>query len=148
MKIWHRRDKKVLIAFFCSIALVFLLLLSTVGRIPPRAVTNIHIGQLRLRIMRYARTHDRLPQTLDELPEVEGGASRIKDGWGKAILYAVNGDGIVTLTSYGKDGAKGGTGRNADMIGVFSPKNKDGVWETESRTWIVDPLDSPRKANQ
>lgn len=140
MKIWHKRDKWLLpLAPFAVIGVLLVFSFLFVDTIPPAAMTNKCMDQITAWIMDYARAHDRLPRTLHELPEVEGEPARAKDGWGREIIYVLNNDGTVALTSYGKDGAKGGTNSNADMTGVFSPKNKDGEWEGN---WVVRPLES------
>jgi hypothetical protein len=50
----------------------------------------------------------------------------------------------VTLTSYGRDGRPGGTGEDADIVGVFRAKTADGRWADELGEWRVDPFATPK----
>ena len=67
-----------------------------------------------MRIQEYMKKHRQAPPNLAVLPEWEG-FNRTRDGWGHDIQYAVDKEGIVTLTSFGADGKPGGTGRDADI---------------------------------
>lgn len=139
MSIWQGRNKRALIVFFVFIGLVFLLVTLFVDTIPPRSMTSTYMDRIKGSIMRYARAHDCLPKTLDQLPEVEGERVRLKDGWGRKIVYLTSDDGRVTLISYGKDGVEGGAGTRADMVGVFSPRDEEGQWREGSVEWSVRP---------
>jgi hypothetical protein len=94
---------------------------------------------MKRRILRYAAVHDALPTSLDQLPRIEGFANEVTDGWGRPILWRVEGD-EVTLVSYGRDGVPGGTGEDTDMVGVFRAKTADGRWADEFCEWRDDPL--------
>jgi general secretion pathway protein G len=43
-------------------------------------------------------------------------ATTIKDGWGRAVLYSATPPSQATLTSYGADGASGGSGFDQDIV--------------------------------
>ena len=86
----------------------------------------------------FARANNYLPPDLSVLPLREGYDNRITDGGGHEIIYRLGPDGIITLTTYGKDCRIGGTGDNADFIGVFDPRGPDGNWRDQVE-WIHDP---------
>ena len=100
-------------------------------------VTVIEI--CRFRIQQYARTHNRLPLSLGEIPELAGNNNSIMDGWDRQIIYSVDANGNVTLASYGKDAEKGGTGDNADIIGIYASRQPNGKWTDDEAAWIQDP---------
>jgi hypothetical protein len=94
---------------------------------------------MKRRALRYAAAHDALPSSLIDLPPIEGYSNDVTDGWRRPILWRVEGD-EATLTSYGRDGVAGGTGEDADMIGIFQAKSADGRWAAELSDWRVDPF--------
>lgn len=110
-----------------------------VDTVPPRSLTFGNMHMMKRRILRYATVHDSLPTSSDQLPHFEGYSNDATDGWGRPILWRVDGD-KVTLTSYGRDGAPGGSGEDPDMVGVFRTKTANGRWAEELCEWEVDPL--------
>lgn len=89
------------------------------------------------RIGRYAKHHGHLPGSLAELPEPERGESREIDAWGRALHYEVDKNGIVSLTSFGRDGTPGGILWNADFTMSYYSKRPDGsLWAGED-AWII-----------
>ena len=129
----------ILGVFAIGLALLVIILSSFVCVIPPQSRTITLMEVLRRRVMLYAKLHDRLPGSLNELPPLPGYVNAIVDAWGREIVYKINQDGAVVLASYGKDGREGGDGQNRDMIGIFPTKKKDGRWEDDSCAWIKDP---------
>jgi len=85
---------------------------------------------MKRRILRYAHHLNRLPTSVRELPPIEGHSNDTVDEWGREIQYEVEND-RVTLTSYGRDGAPGGFGDDADIIKVFRTKDDRGNWNEE-----------------
>jgi hypothetical protein len=148
MRIWQGRNKRALIVFFVFIGVVLLFVTLFVDTIPPRSMTIICMGRIKGSIMAYARAHDCLPGGLDQLPELEGKRVRLKDGWGRKIVYLTTDDGRVTLISYGKDGVEGGAGTSADMVGAFNPRDEQGQWREGSVEWSVDPRHSGLPAEE
>jgi hypothetical protein len=118
-----------------AVVAVWLLLVDTV---PPQSLHHVHMHMMKRCILRYASAHDALPTSVDQLPRIEGFTNEVTDGWGRAIFWRVEGN-EVTLISYGRDGAPGGSGEDADMIGVFNTKTPDGRWADEFCEWRVDP---------
>ena len=112
--------------------------------IPPESLTYNSMHMIKRRILRYARTNNKLPRTLDALPVIQGYSDRLTDAWAERILYHINDDSSITLTSYGKDGRPGGAGLNADMVGVFMPKTPDGQWQGELCEWAIDPFSNEK----
>lgn len=92
---------------------------SSVNVIPRDAMTHTRMTVTRVRIGMYAEQADGLPQSLDSLPIREGYDNEITDGWGRPLIYSVEGDDLFTLKSLGEDGAPGGTGENADVQQTF-----------------------------
>jgi Type II secretion system (T2SS), protein G len=74
---------------------------------------------------------------------MEGYSNEVTDGWGRPILWRVEGDDII-LTSYGRDGVPGGAGEDADMIGVFRTRTADGRWADELCDWRRNPFDTEK----
>jgi hypothetical protein len=118
------------------LVIVFALFVDTV---PPRSVTATNMHMMKRRTLRYAAANGSLPTSLDQLPRIEGYVNEVADGWGRPIRWRVEGD-EVTLTSYGRDGVPGGTGEDADMVGVFRAKTADGRWADELCEWRADPF--------
>jgi hypothetical protein len=95
-------------------------------------------------MLRYAAINGSLPTSLDQLPPIAGHINEVTDGWGRPILWRVDGDKAV-LTRSGRDGVPGGTRDDADMVGVFRAKTADGRWADELCEWQVDPLDPAKE---
>jgi general secretion pathway protein G len=105
-------------AILAVIAVLALLIASSVTVIRPADLTRTTMTVLESRIGQYVERNGRLPGSLSELPEDTKRISAITDGWGRPIYYSTN-NGKVTLMSYGKDGRLGGTGEDADIIHDF-----------------------------
>jgi hypothetical protein len=123
------------VAFILTLALAVLMML-LVHVAPPELVTLSAMEVLKQRIARYAQQNDALPARLCETPEIAGKADATSDGWGREIAYSVDEDGVVTLTSLGRDGEPGGTGDAADIVRRFRAKDADGVWMDEFCEWL------------
>lgn len=114
---------------------IFVLFVDT---IPPQSMTYVNMHMMKRRILRYAATNDSLPVSLGQLPSIEGSVNEVTDGWGRPILWQVEGDEVI-LTSHGRDGVPDGTGQDADMVGVFRTKTAEGRWADELCKWRNDP---------
>lgn len=72
-------------------------------------------------VNQYILDHNGPPDSLEELtePDEETGQPYIKsiplDPWDHEYEYIVNNDGTFEILSYGRDGAPGGTGEDADI---------------------------------
>jgi hypothetical protein len=121
-------------------AVLILLWAANVDVIPPSGVTHSSIHMCKRRVQRYAIEHNVLPTTLNETKEIEGFNTAIEDYWGHPILYSVDAKGLVTLSSYGKDNKPGGTGDDADLVGVYPSRQPNGKWSDESVQWTKDPF--------
>jgi hypothetical protein len=115
--------------------------LTLVDIIPPRSTTAGNMHMTKRRILRFAATHGSLPTSLEQLPCIEGYVNETTDGWGRPILWRIDGDDVI-LTSYGRDGVPGGTGEDADMVGAFRTKTGDGEWADELCEWRHNPFDA------
>lgn len=114
------------------------------NHLPPENTTSTNMYVIKRRVIRFASTHNRLPNQLSELPPVSDFVDTTNDVWGNEIQYIVNGT-TVRLFSYGKDQKPDGSGDNLDVVGVFDAKNEGGEWKDESRTddnsdWEKIPL--------
>lgn len=103
---------------------------SLATKIPPESATAGTMRVMKQRILRYAATHDRLPSSTKDLPEIPGKVDSVKDAWGRDIEMTFT-DRQATLTSLGRDGKPGGTGENADVSFGFPLKDKNGKWADE-----------------
>lgn len=110
------------------------------GNLPPENATSTTMSVLKTRILRYAKTNNRLPTKLSDLPALEGYVNSVTDAWGNEIQLQIDGT-TVTLISYGKDQQPRGVGDNLDVIGVFETKSQSGFgWLDENTDWKVKPL--------
>jgi len=111
-------------------------------QVPTSAETPGAMHMMKRRILRYAHTHNQLPESVAQLPVIEGYDNRTVDAWGRDIQYEVQGDCLV-LTSYGRDGVVGGAGPDADIIRVFRARDDKGNWNRELVDWSRDPPTPP-----
>jgi hypothetical protein len=123
----------IIIAVVCTPVLVTVFLDASAARNSPRhflTTTEFSLDNCKREIQRYAIRHNALPNY------------GMKDCWGNPIRYSVDSNGMVTLSSYGKDNKPGGTGSDADYVGVYPSRQSDGKWSDESVQWTQDPADS------
>lgn len=108
---------------------------------PPSYVRSTHhsMEMCKRRIHLYAKEYGKLPSSLSETKQIRGENSSINDAWSVVIDYTIDTNGIVTLSSLGKDHSPGGKGPDADMIGIFPSKKQDGSWSDEFVHWSQDP---------
>ena len=64
----------------------------------------------------------------------------INDGWNRPLTYQINEDGVITLTSLGKDGKIGGTGENADISKSYYTRREDGSLWIGDEMWIMEAV--------
>lgn len=131
--------KILLIAAFVLVG-TYVIFIFLIDAVPPKPLTHGAIHMSKRRVLRYAHQNNKLPENLEILPEIPGKSNRIKDAWGRKLIYIINHDNTITLISYGKDGIINGEGDNKDMIGIFYYKKKNGRWEDELCNWINDPF--------
>jgi hypothetical protein len=125
--------------FWIPIAVLATLIYLLVDVIPPDSLTEVTMHICKRRIQRYAVEHNALPSSLSETREIPNAYNSTKDAWGHEIVYTVDPNGIVTLTSLGKDNKPGGTGKNADMVGIYPSRQPDGKWSDEFVEWTKEP---------
>jgi hypothetical protein len=89
--------------------------------------TEMSLIDCKRAIQCYALQHNALP------------SHELNDCWGHPVSISVDSDGMVTLTSLGRDNKPGGTGSDADMIGRYPSRQPDGRWSDESVDWTKDP---------
>jgi hypothetical protein len=109
-----------------------------VDTVPPQALTHARMHMMKRRILRFATAYGVLPNTIDELPRIEGFDNGVKDGWGRPILWRIEAEKVI-LTSYGRDGVPGGVGEDTDLVATFLPKTTTGAWADELCDWEIDP---------
>src|SRR5437763_14326113 len=76
---------------------------------PPTALTHARMHVMKRRIIKFAIAHGSLPDSVGQLPRMEGYDNGTIDDWGRPIDMRVEG-GTITLTSIGRDGVPGGPG--------------------------------------
>jgi len=138
---WKRR-MRLRPGCWIPLAVLATLIYLLVDVVPPRSLTDMTMDACKRRIQRYAVEHNALPSSLSETREITNRYDSTKDAWGHEIVYTVDSNGIVTLTSLGKDNKPGGTGKNADMVGIYPSRQPDGKWSDELVEWIRDPFGS------
>jgi hypothetical protein len=97
------------------------------------STTEFSLNDCKRDIQRYAIQHNALP------------TYEIKDCWGNPIRCRVDSNGMVTLSSYGKDNKPGGTESDTDYVGVYPSRQPNGKWSDESVPWTHDPWDSVKR---
>ncbi len=102
--------------------------------------TETTMWVIKRRILRFAQSHNKLPQSLSELPNMTGYDNSVSDQWGRAITYEVSSSGLVTLTSLGRDGKVDGSGKGGDIVATFPSHDTKGGWSDELVPWSHDPL--------
>jgi hypothetical protein len=129
--------RKVIIGVVVVAALVGLMALF-VDVIPPKAETVSAMTETFVRIALYTKQSNSIPQSLAVLPKREGYANQTTDAWKRPLRYEITADGIIRLTSLGKDGQPGGEGDNSDITRAYYARRPDGsLWAT-SDMWIVE----------
>jgi hypothetical protein len=111
---------------------------SLVNVIPPDALTDTAMTVTQVRIHRYMLAHRDYPPNLHVLPRREGYSNEVVDGWGRTLIYAVDDNGIISLTSLGRDGKVGGSGEDVDVIKRFRTRREDGSLNVDDEYWIIE----------
>ncbi len=145
---WHHRAPMkpltiaiIVVASIAGIAVVVFALMALddfIG-VPSRAITGTRMWVVKRRILQYAHSHNQLPSTLSVLPVMDGYDNGVRDEWGRIFIYEVSPSGDVRLTSFGRDGKVGGSGKDADMIAVFPSHDAHGSWSDEIIDWSHNP---------
>ena len=134
---WHRnKSRAVPLMVVLAIATVFI---SCVDRITPVELTHTSIMETFVRMDIYAKTNRAIPLSLSILPQRAGYDDSATDGWGRPLIYTVTKEGLLTLTSLGKNGKPGGMGEDADISVSFHARKPDGtLWVGSDEYWIID----------
>ncbi len=130
--IWKRH-------WICLVGVLVMVLNIPGIQVPPRGLTDARMWVIKRRILQYAHAHNALPASIKDLPIFSGYDNEIADAWGREIRYEIHSD-KVALTSFGRDGTPGGTGDDADMIGIFVTKDGKGNWQQELSDWTRSPF--------
>jgi hypothetical protein len=123
-----------------AVSVLAWLALDDLGWIPPRDLTATRKWVIKRRILQFAQSHNQLPYSLSDLPIMTGYDNSVTDEWGRVIAYEVSSSGLVTLTSLGRDGKIGGSGKDADMVATFLSHDVQGRWSDELVQWNHDPF--------
>ncbi|MBE0536670.1 MAG: type II secretion system protein GspG [Phycisphaerae bacterium] len=113
-----KAEIKVLIAISCILAAVYGLAhcFMVCFGVRPRSATRSALTFWAWRINEYTSQTGSLPASLSDIPQKAGYSYDLKDGWGRTINYEIDANGRITLSSYGKDGRKGGVQEDADEV--------------------------------
>lgn len=130
-----------LVVFVMVVGYLFLMIWMKIdlGDLPPENFTSTTMYGLKRQILLYAEQNNRLPNTVDELPPIEGFDNRVTDVWGNKIIMQIDGT-TVSLISYGKDKKPGGQGYDHDVIGIFEAKIPIEDRVKKDTVWIQSPL--------
>jgi hypothetical protein len=122
LKIWSFAIAGIALAFSA-----WMVLDDFVG-LPPGSLTSTRVFVTKRRILQFAHSQNRLPDSLSELPLMTGYDNSLQDEWGRAITYDVTPTGVVTLSSLGRDDKIGGAGKDEDLNSSFSSHDSQGRW--------------------
>ena len=111
-----------------------------VETVPPKDMTATTMHMLRRRVMRFAQSHDKLPERLSDTAVIEGFGESLTDGWGHDIEFTTSPSGVVRFKSLGRDHKEGGTGLDIDIVRDFPARQTDGQWSDEFVDWNYDSL--------
>ena len=128
-----------IVAAGIAVCVLVFIALDEAIRIPPRVLTETRMWVVKRRILRDARSHNQLPHALSELPKMEGYDNHIWDEWGRVLIYEVLPSGDIRLTSLGRDGKVGGSGKDQDMVTTFPSHDAQGRWSDEMVGWSRTP---------
>ena len=129
--------KRNLLISILLILVGIVLLDGLICTIPPFDMTITTIGTCAVRSELYFEKHGKIPPSLASLPERDGYANSIMDGYDRQLLFEVRADRMVFM-SYGKDGLPGGTGKNADVEIHYLTHKQDGSLWIGEYYWIID----------
>jgi len=121
---------------------------SSVPVISPIESTQSAIVETTVRTHTYMLAHRTYPTDLKSLPLREGFANQITDGWGRDLIYSVDDQGVISLTSLGRDGRTGGSNEDADITRRYRTRNEDGSLNIDDELWLVESeiVDPPPKS--
>ncbi len=112
----------LVIAISVLFVVINVLAYSMATRISPKEMTYTAMTETEVRMENYLQQNQSLPKSLDDLPMRRGYMNRTTDGWDHPLKYSHEGD-KFTLTSFGKDGAIGGSGENVDIVREYHLAN-------------------------
>lgn len=93
--------------------------------IPPKCLTDTRLSVIQNRLQMFWNQYEKVPTTIDELPEQKNLDCSTKDGWGHEFYWKSDGISRVEVWSLGRDGTLGGTNEDADVKIVFEAIKKD-----------------------
>jgi hypothetical protein len=121
-----------------------LILYSLIDFAPVGAFTHGAGTRLSFCVLTFARSHDRVPASLDELAASDPSARQwLKDEWGRQFLYSTEPDAVVTITSLGRDAKPGGEHADIDRVWKLHLTNARGEWidtkdDKDLSQWVND----------
>ncbi len=105
--------------------------------VPPDDMTVTAIGETMMRIQMHMKSQRDYPRDLSELPKLDGHTNQVTDGWGRTLLYSVDEMGVISLTSFGRDGKPGGDGLDQDIVHRQRTRDDDGKLNIDEELWDV-----------
>lgn len=112
--------RRVLVYLILILIVLVSLIFTLINVIPATNLTRTRMVGIERRIRLFVEREQRLPVSLEELPQSVNSENSIEDGWGERILYEHGAESAVALRSFGKDKRKGGTGEATDIEHSFS----------------------------
>ncbi|QEG24819.1 type II secretion system protein GspG [Mariniblastus fucicola] len=128
---------RTVLVVVAAIAVLAFVANSFVTTIPPHSMTLTAMTETHVRMHLYMLEHRECPDSLSELPKRDGYMNRTTDGWGRPLIYSVSDDGVISLSSLGRDGMVGGTGDDRDDTRRFRTRNDDGTLNIDDDLWTV-----------
>lgn len=99
-------------------------------------ITYSSIGETIYRIDIYMKKNNAIPESLSILPKRDGYMNRITDGWGRPLTYSISEDGVIKLTSFGKDGKLGGFADDSDITKSYKTRDDHDELIISDPMWI------------
>jgi len=126
-----------------SIVLIFLILcwgLILFLDAPSRQIrTTSNMSLIRMKILELLQKDESVQISLSALLLSESKQFVKADAWGNEFRMIKSGN-EVRIESYGADNRPGGSGDDADIVGVFKIKDENGKFYGEGfETWVIDP---------
>ena len=102
--------------------------------VTPEASTFTAISQAAEQVHAYMREHRQVPT---DFSTISDHAPPATDGWGRPLMYAVDDAGIVSISSYGRDGRPGGQDSDADITRRYRTRTADGALDIDDDLWVI-----------
>lgn len=118
------------------VLIIFSLMVFT--KISPHEKTKSVIAETFVRIDAYMKSKQTIPVNLKELPTRKGYTNSVLDAWGNRLIYSIDSEGIISLSSYGEDGKIGGVNKNKDIVIKYKTRDTNGDKIILNPNWLIE----------